>query len=287
MTTHHAIVSHYTSGSLFDRIMEGLHRMGKDADAVAAEDLKAVDEFHIGGVQATNELLDQLAIGPAARVLDIGSGIGGPARHIAGRYGALVTGIDLTPEFVETAERLTAMTGVTAGFQVASALDLPFGEAAFDVATLLHVGMNLPDKVRLFAEAFRVLEPGGYFAVYDIMQMGVAHPAFPVPWASAADGSFLASPEAYRSAATEAGFTLAAERERGDFARAFFAKMAETMAKSGPPPLALPVVMGAEAPAKIGNMVKSLNAGDIAPVEMIFCKPGGHKFLRPLLQGKA
>lgn len=268
-----AIVSHYSSGSLFDRIMDGLRRMGKGANAVTADDLKAVDEFHIGGVQATNELLDQLAIGLEARVLDIGSGIGGPARHIAGRYGAQVIGIDLTPEFVETAARLTAMTGSTVQFQVASALDLPFGEGAFDLATLLHVGMNLPDKASLFAEAFRVLKPGGHFAVYDIMQTGPAHPAFPVPWASAAEGSFLAAPEAYRTAAAAAGFLLVVERDRGDFARAFFAKMAETIAKSGPPPLALPVVMGVDAPAKISNMVASLNAGDIAPVEMIFEKP--------------
>ena len=269
-----AIVGHYSSGSLLDRIMDGLRRMGKDAGAVTADDLKAVDEFHIGGVQATDALLDQLPIGPQTAVLDIGAGIGGPARHMAARFGAQVTGIDLTPEFVETAERLTAMTGLTARFQVASALDLPFGGAAFDLATLLHVGMNLPDKARLFAEAFRVLKPGGYFAVYDIMQTGAAHPAFPVPWASAAGGSFLAPPEAYRDAADAAGFRLSAERERGDFARAFFAKMAESLAKSGPPPLALPVVMGEAAPVKIANMVASLNAGDIAPVEMIFRKPG-------------
>src|SRR5690606_33691687 len=110
---------------------------------------KAVDEFHIGGAEATAALLDQLDIGPDTRVLDIGSGIGGPARTIAERTGARVTGVDLTPDFVETARSLTETVGLSADFVVGSALDLPFADAAFDLATLIHVGMNIPDKPRL------------------------------------------------------------------------------------------------------------------------------------------
>ena len=117
---------------------------GSHPEAVTAEHLKAVDEFHIGGAEATAALLDQLAIGPETRVLDVGSGIGGPARTIAARYGARVTGVDLTPDFVETARRLTETVGLKADFVVGSALDLPFATASFDLATLLHVGMNIP-----------------------------------------------------------------------------------------------------------------------------------------------
>ncbi|MBI1171449.1 methyltransferase domain-containing protein [bacterium] len=266
------VVSHYADHdgvSLFDRIYAALAAQGVAAADVTAEHLKGVDEFHIGGVDATLALLDQLAIAPATRVLDIGSGIGGPARLIASRYGAQVTGVDLTPDFVETARRLSAAVGSPTEFIVGSAFDLPFADATFDLATLLHVGMNLPDKPRLFAEAARVLRPGGTFAVYDVMLFG-NHPDFPVPWSSGPESSFLSGPYTYLDAAAEAGFTLRARRDRGDVVRAFFVAMQERMAKAGPPAIGLPLIMGPTAPVKAANMIKAVTAGDIAPVEMIF-----------------
>lgn len=266
------IVSHYTKGALFDRIMEGLKAAGKDPDALSPEDLKPVDEFHIGGLQATSDLLKQVEIGPETRVLDIGAGIGGAARHMAASHGAQITGVDLTPEFVETARRLSSLTGLPCEFQVGNALDLPVESEAFDVATLLHVGMNLQDKQKLFAEAARVLKPGGVFAVYDIMLTGSGQPQLPVPWASSPECSFLAPPETYRTAAANAGFAQVAERARAAFAQEFFAKMMASIAKSGPPPVGLGLIMGPDAPTKIANMVKAIDDGHIAPVEMIFRK---------------
>lgn len=267
------VVDHYTKGGLFDRIMDGLAASGKDTNALQPEDLKPVDEFHIGGVAATDELLDQLDIDDGTRVLDIGSGIGGPARHIVSRYGAEVTGLDLTAEFVETAKRLTELVDLNATFREGSALDMPFDDDAFDVATLIHVGMNLPDKPKLFSEAARVLRPDGMFAVYDVMQVGEEHPAFPLPWATDPEASFLVSPSAYLDAASGAGFSLVAQRERGEFARAFFEKLAASLAGSSPPPLGLGLVMGSDAQVKVGNMVSSVGAGNIAPVEMFFKTP--------------
>ena len=267
------IVEHYTKGGLFDRIIEGLSALGKTAEMLRPEDLKPVDEFHIGGIEATEDLLVQLGIGKATQVLDIGSGIGGTARHIVARHGAHVTGLDLTAEFVDVARRLSELVGLDAEFQVGSALDMPFGSDQFDLATLIHVGMNLPDKPKLFAEAARVLRPRGTFAVYDVMQIGDDHPPFPLPWASLPEASFLDRPETYLDAASAAGFTLTARRERGDFARDFFAKLSASLAGSAPPPLGLGLLMGADAPVKVGNMVAAVGAGQIAPVEMIFRMP--------------
>ena len=267
------IVRHYSKGDLLARILEGVAALGKSADALQPEDLKPVDEFHIGGVAATDELLRQLRLAPGAEILDIGSGIGGTARHLAANYDVNVTGVDLTPEFVETARRLTELVGLDARFEIGSALDLPFDADRFDAATLIHVGMNLPDKARLFQEARRVLKPGGVFAVYDVMQTGADHPAFPLPWATAPDVSFLNAPGVYLEAGAAAGFEPAASRERGDFARDFFARLAASLAGASPPPLGLGILMGADAQTKVGNMVAAVGKGDIAPVEMIFRAP--------------
>lgn len=265
------VAAHYAGSGLHRRIMERLAEAGIATGAVTVEHLHAVDEFHIGGVEATLALLDQLGIGPATRVLDVGSGIGGPARTIAGRYGAQVTGIDLTPDFVETARQLTETVGLKATFVAGSALAMPFADASFDLATLLHVGMNIADKPRLFAEVARVLVPGGTFAVYDVMRFG-AHPAFPLPWASDASSSFLVAPETYLAAAEAAGFALLVRHDRGEVAREFFARMQAQMAGAAPPVVGLPMLLGEAAQAKVGNMVAAVAAGDIQPVEMIFRK---------------
>ncbi len=202
----------------------------------------------------------------------MGSGLGGAARHIARTWGAQVTGIDLTPDYVDTARRISDRLGVTVEFEVGSALDLPFEPDSFDVATLLHVGMNLPDKDALFENVARVLKPGGRFAIYDVMLFGTA-PAFPLPWATKAETSFLTTPETYLDAAEKAGFVLVHRETRGEVAKAFFAAMQARMAEQGPPVVGLPLLMGETAPAKVANMVEAVHAGGIAPVEMVFRRP--------------
>jgi SAM-dependent methyltransferase len=269
-----SIVSHYSTGTLLDRIKNGLAQLGVDPEAPKPEDLKPVDEFHTGGVEATEALLSQLEIGHDTRVLDIGSGIGGTARVIASRYAARVTGVDLTPSFVEAATELSRLVGIggRTDFIVGSATDLPIGEAAFDLALLLHVGMNVSDKLSLFREVHRVLAPHGMFAVYDVMRgdNGAAL-QFPVPWSTARETSFVDSPEIYRDSATAAGFGLISQRDRSDFARAFFDKVNQAMAeRGGPPPLGIHLLMGETAGLKIENYLAMLNDGRIKPVEMIF-----------------
>ena len=269
---NNVIVSHYENVDLYQRITDALQSAGKNLDAITVEDLVEVDEFHIGGIQATNDLLDQLYIGPETRVLDIGSGLGGPARHISSRYGAKLTGIDLTPGFVETATRLTDLCKLDINFHVGSALDIPLEDGVFDLATLIHVGMNLPDKATLFTETARVLRTEGVFAVYDVMSIAKNHPNFPVPWASTKAGSFLEAPEKYRSAAEAAGFVLLAERARVEFALDFFKKLKADTEKIGPSQVGLHLVMGPDTPTKIKNMIDAIKDGWIAPVEMLFKK---------------
>jgi SAM-dependent methyltransferase len=274
-TTEEQVAAHYRRSGLLDAILDRLGAMGLGPDRVTVEDLAGVDQFHVGGHQATMDLLDQLPIGPATRVLDIGCGIGGPARTIAARFGCAVTGIDLTPDFVATAAALTRLVGLEdrVRYDAGSALDLPFAEASFDLATLLHVGMNIEDKAGICRQAWRVLRPGGSFALFEVMRTGPGELAFPLPWAAAPETSFVAPPDAYRAALEAAGFQVRATRDRGEFGLAFFREMRARMATQEAPRMTLHLLMGPEGPVRMANLLAAFEAGRLAPVELIAVKP--------------
>lgn len=269
------VAAHYTTEDLLARIDAGLTALG--VTATTADDLKPVDEFHTGGVKATEALLSRLEISPEMRVLDIGCGLGGTARYIAQHYGAHVTGIDLTPVFVAVGQALNARVGLDdrIDLQVASALDLPMQDASCDLVTMLHVGMNIAEKDRLFAEAARVLKPGGHFAVFDVMEgAGDGDLIFPLPWSTVPATSHVAPPRAYRALGHAAGLHLVEERSRTEFALRFFEGVFAAMEQAGrPPPLGIHLLMGPTAGKKLKNFVANLTARRVAPVEMIFQKP--------------
>lgn len=272
MSGSREIAEHYTHGSLLDAIRTGIADIGKTPDTVTIDDLAPIDEFHIGGRVASGEFLDQLGLNDQAQVLDIGCGLGGPARFTASRYGSTVTGIDLTAEFVQTGEILCQWVGLDKSIRLVdgSALDMPFDDSGFDAAYMMHVGMNIADKQSLFGEVARVLKPGGTFGIYDVMQTGEGEISFPVPWAEASATSALASPDRYKTALENAGFKIKAERNRRDFAVTFFAELAaRTEAAGGPPPLGLHILMGESRAAKMKNMTCNIEDGRIAPVELI------------------
>jgi len=264
------VAAHYTSGTLLERILAALKVARLDPDRLTPDDLAPVDEFHIGGRQATVAVAAQLELRPGQRLLDLGSGLGGAARYFAQTHACRVTGIDLTAEFVAVANELARRAGVaTADYLHGSVLDLPFEPGSFERATLLHVGMNIEDKAGLFAGVRRVLAKGGIFGVYDVMRVGAGDLNFPVPWSSRPETSFLAEPETYRRLLEAAGFEVVAERNRASFALDFFKRMAAKAAESGPPPLGIHIAMGADFPTKRQNMTENIERGLIAPVEMI------------------
>ena len=272
-----AVAQHYTTGALTERVRDALQASGVDPDAATVADLKAGDEFHTGGVAATDHLFAQLAPTHATRVLDIGCGIGGTSRYVVDHYDSNVTGVDLTPEFVETAIALSDLVGLSQkmSFQVGSALDLPVPDAGFDLAVMLHVGMNIDDKAGLFSEVARALATDGTFALFDVMGGSVEEPlAFPLPWSTLPETSFVDSPDVYKNAAAAAGMELVAENDRTEFAIAFFQEVFARVAESGPAPLGIHLMMGETAPEKFQNYVANLEAGRIRPTEMIFKKTG-------------
>ena len=268
------VTANYDTGAILDRIKSGLAKMGVDPEKPFFDDLKLADEFHVGGVQATEMLLLPLQITETTRVLDLGCGIGGPARFMAHNFGCKVTGVDLTPIYVETGQALSKMTGLAGltELQVGSATDLPMEDETFDLVTMLHVGMNIPDKPAIFAEAARVLAPGGRFFVYEIMRTGDGTLPYPMPWAAVPEGSFVEPAESYLAAADAAGLTCTSSKNHRGFAQEFFKKSFAAIKENGPPPVGLHLIMGESGPVRLQNLVKALNDGLVAPLEMLFQK---------------
>lgn len=266
------VSTHYQHGSLIKVIEEGFNHQGKTPSDISLDDMSVIDEFHIGGRQASEEFLDQLQLQERSLVLDVGCGLGGPARFVASRFGCLVSGIDLTHEYVDTGNILSNWVGLhkKVVLQQGSAMALPFPDGQFDAAYMMHVGMNIVDKKSLFVEVFKVLKPDGIFGIYDVMQIGSGEMQYPAPWAASKNTSSLASPQDYQTGLKEAGFNILATRERGDFAIEFFENMKRRMAETNADPaLGLHVLMGDDAKTKVANVLQSIKEGSIAPVEII------------------
>nr|WP_277351919.1 class I SAM-dependent methyltransferase [Arthrobacter sp. SF27] len=244
--------------------------VGLDPDHFEPDDLAAVDQFHVGGADAAENVARGAGISSGMRVLDIGSGIGGPARLFAHRFGATVQGVDLTPSFVTTAQSLTRRCGLTGqvSFSKASGLDLPFSDGEFDAATMMHVGMNVAHKDSLFREVHRVLRRGAVFAVYDIMVTGEGDPQFPLPWAASAETSYLRSPQDYVRELEAAGFTVTGERNRHGFALEFLSRAQARLSENDPRLAGMRLVLGPEGPVRMGHLAQAIREGTLAPVEI-------------------
>lgn len=271
MDVERQVAAHYARAELEAAIVDALQQAGKRVDPIDPADLAAVDEFHFGWAAVTEELCKDAGFTPDMHVLDVGAGIGGPARHFARTCGCRVTGVDLTEDFVAAANALTRRCGLAdrVVFRAASALALPFGDASFDGATLMHVGMNITDKARLFAETRRVLKPGAVFAVYDVMRTGAGELPYPMPWAGSAETSFVETPQTYRALLEDAGFRVEAEKNRRDLALRLMAEARAKAEKDGPSPLGIHVLVGPATPERMGNAFGAAERGLIAPIEMI------------------
>ncbi len=268
-----AVARHYGNVELLARILAGLEASGADLDRLRPDDLATVDEFHIGGREATAHATSKLGLDAGAHLLDIGCGIGGAARYIAAEIGCRVTGLDLTPEFIDVARRLTELTGLDdkIAYECASALDMPFEDSAFDAAITLHVAMNIRERAALYGEIARVLKPGATICVYDVMKAGTGELTYPVPWAKSPDTSHLTTADEMRDLLDVAGFDVGEVEDRSGFARAFFhrALAAAEASEGGPPPLGVHLILGASAPEMFRNVLANIEAGHIAPVQMI------------------
>jgi ubiquinone/menaquinone biosynthesis C-methylase UbiE len=266
------VASHYSENlKLADVIAKNLQAAGKDLGELTPADLATVDEFHIRGRKATLELAAQMNLTADSHVLDIGSGLGGPARTLAEAYGCRVTGIDLTQAFCDAATAMSDWVGLgkLVSFKQGDATSLPFPDRQFDAAMTIHVAMNIAAKDKMYAEARRILKPGGTFAVYDVLQGEGGDVLYPVPWARDPSISHVATPDEMSSLLTGAGFRLLNTHDSTDESQSFFEKMTEQMAKTGSSPVAWRLFLGDDFPVMARNQVRNVTERRIRTVTYI------------------
>ena len=263
-----SVRDHYRAIGLTERIKSALSALGTEDQRLPPQQLAALDQFHTRGLAATTEFARLAGITADMSVLDVGSGIGGPARFIAAACGCRVTGIDLSEPFVDAARYLTERTGQSGqvSFQVADALQLPFDDGRFDVVLLQHVAMNISDRAKLYREIWRVLVSGGKFATFDVVSNN-GEPHYPVPWARTPATSFLLTAATTREAIERSGFRTLTWQDDSEAAKVWFAQLRA----SGPPaPPNLGVVIGPDFAELSANLGRNIMEGRIGILTAVF-----------------
>jgi SAM-dependent methyltransferase len=275
MSIERRVAEHYARGDVGAAIIAALEAAGKDVSRLGLDDLAQVDEFHARGRAATVELTVALGLSAGMRVLDVGSGVGGPSRYVAATYGCHVVGIDLTEEFCRAAALLSERVGLgdRTEYRPGDARATPFADGAFDAAYTQHVAMNIADKAGLYAEVSRVLKPGARFGIYDLLRGDGGEVLYPVPWARDPATSFVVRPGELRALLETAGFDVVSWRDTAAEARLWLEQMRARMAEPDPPPNTLRLLFGDEAKAMVQNLSRNLLEERVVPTEAICRKP--------------
>jgi SAM-dependent methyltransferase len=270
-----SVADHWADRDVYGRIVSALERASKSLDALTVEDLAPVDHFHARGFPATVDLANRLPVERGDHLLDIGCGVGGPARYFAQRFGCKVSGIDITGPFVEAANKLTALLemGDRVVIEQGDGGRLPYDDDAFEGAYAQHVTMNVADRPRFFGEAWRVLKSGGFFALTEHGLGPKGSPHHPLPWSEDGTGEFLISPSETRELLAAAGFVDIQSEDTGlQYVAAY--RTALKLADRGElPELGLHVLMGPTAPEKMRNSARNIEEGRTHPVQVVCRKP--------------
>ncbi len=270
------LVHHYGRERFVGRLDSALHKAGLTGRRLTPKDLAPLDQFHARGLAATIELAEAASVQTGESVIDIGSGLGGPSRYLAATFGCRVSGVDLSPTFVEAATFLAERCALAdkVDYRCADALALPFQDGTFDLAWTQHAAMNIADRAQLYAEVYRVLRPGGRFAIYDIVAGEQDPVIFPVPWSRTPHTSFLMKPADMLTALVRQGFQTLAWTGRSEATLAWFDEQRTARRPGAPlPVLGLHLAMGPEFPALAANLERNLREGRIGLVQAVMRRP--------------
>lgn len=268
------INTQYSNGRIEKEINQVLKTEGKKLSDLTLTDLAAMDELHIGGRKATLRLAAKADLSKTNTVLDIGSGIGGPARGLAANFECNVTGLDLTEEYCQIARLLTQTVGLEnkVVFKQGNALDMPFAEKSFDTVWSQHCSMNIENKVLYYEEIFRVLEKEGRLIIHDTLAGSATPLDYPVPWANHPDLSFLDTQSEMQSILIKLGFKQQYWQDKTEEAITFYQKLIAVTQKGKMPVLNVKLILRADPVVLAENMIKNLTEGRLNVIEAIYQK---------------
>jgi sarcosine/dimethylglycine N-methyltransferase len=232
---------------------------GHDLAAFTQEQWDRLDQFHGGGSEAVDRLLPSLHLAPGMTVLDVGSGLGGPARQIARSTGSTVVGVDITPAYVEAAQALTYTAGLSEQVRFVCSDIATFDQTAFDAAYTMHVQMNVADKKSYFTEIAHRLRPGAHFATFEVCRGDDTEPTPPLPWSLDGTDSFLATADELRDTIRSSGFELVEWVDETAWVRHWFEDLGASVA-AGASHATLPALL-TDGPTRMLNFVVALTSG--------------------------
>lgn len=260
---------HYARAGLAAHVLAAL---GAPDGRLSRADLAPLDQFHVGGVPASRKLAALAMPRAGERALDVGCGLGGPARLLADEFGVAVTAIDLMEDYCRIAAGLARRTGLAGMMRVcaASALALPFPPASFTLAWTEHVAMNIADRAALYREIARVLAPGGRLAIWDVVAAAPDAPLhLPVPWARTMATSHLATATDTAAALRGAGLVEMAREDGGGDALGWL----DRALAAAPPAMSLREVMGDDFAGMLANLRRNLVEGRIGFLRAVWARP--------------
>lgn len=274
-----SVADHWAKGDVYTLILSALETSSIPLDSLTVEDLAPVDHFHARGFPATVELGDRLPVEEGDHILDIGCGLGGPARYFAQRFGCTVSGIDITAPFVEAATKLTALVDLSdkVSFERGDAHHLTYADGLFDGAYSQHVTMNIADREQFFREAWRVLKPGAFFALTEHGLGRAGAPHHPVPWSEDGSGEWLATPTQTRDLLTAAGFVDVEIEDTGPKYLEAYRSILALAERGELPPFGMHLLMGKNAPQKVRNAARNIEEERTHPVQVLCRKPTARK----------
>jgi len=267
------IEKQYNMAGLYEEILKILGEQEVDLSRVSRGDIAGVDEFHVRGAEVSEELASAYKL-DHSKVLDVGCGLGGPSRMLAEKYNCRVTGIDLSHEYIRTAQGLSKLVGLQdkTDYIQTNALELPFESGSFDVVWTQHVQMNIQHKLKFYSEIERVLNDSGALIYYDIFRKGSGDIHYPVPWADEPSVSFLNTTENMNDILERLCFKNLLTTDQTYKGILFLQGLFEKIKKYGPPKLGLNVLMGGSTKEKLGNILKGLEDGQIILQSGIYVK---------------
>lgn len=274
----HRVAAHWSRLAVtYDGAIQFLEKQGIPLDKITAEDLHTLDMIHMGGLAATDELATMAGAALGDLVLDVGCGVGGPARRLASKFGATVWGLELSEPLFRTAGKLTELVGLQerVKFKHGSALSLPFDDNLFDIVIMQHVAMQISEKDQLFEELTRVLKLGGCLALHEIF-CGEGELHYPLAWATEPSMSALEALSDCAERLTAAGFSVGDFIDHSEDGRKFHEAIIKTydaaLAKNEGVLGLSPEVAKARMAASLA-MEQNLRTGSLK-VGMLICRKG-------------